>query len=133
MQNWIAFKGFLISISGLDRDALHIVGSMMILVAAALILRKPFSSAWPWLIVLVVAIANEVVTGFADGAFEVGELAQAGRDAALVMALPTLLLILCRFAPGLMVSKREMTHIMVSALPRPLRDSIVDVEFEEVR
>ena len=89
-------------------------------------------SPLPWLVVLAVGLANEVAGGFADGSFVTAELVRSGTDLVLLMVIPTLLLLLARFSPHLLVPVRPSRGIPVpiSSASRP---AIIDVEYEEIR
>lgn len=56
-----AIKLAIVSATGLSKDALHIYVGLAILLMAAAILRKPLRSIVPWLVVLAVTIAGELV------------------------------------------------------------------------
>jgi hypothetical protein len=46
---------------GLSKDALHIYVGLTIFLVAAAVLHKPLRSAVPWLVVVAIAIAGEVL------------------------------------------------------------------------
>lgn len=131
MQLWGSLKEALAGWAGIDPDALRIVASLLLALAAALLLRRPLSSPLPWLLVLLIAAANEAASGLADGRFLRPELAQGLRDLLVVMALPTALLLLGRFAPQLL-APREDRRIYVGAVreaePGP-EGSIVEAQY----
>ena len=88
--------------TGLERDALHVYAAVIIQLGSAAILRQTVASPWPWLIVLVFALANEYLDMRNDNLVEDWEKAAALHDLWNTMLLPTLLLLVARFAPGLM-------------------------------
>lgn len=56
-----AIKLAIVSATGLSKDALHIYVGLTFLLTAAAILRKPLRSIIPWLVVLTLAVAGEMV------------------------------------------------------------------------
>jgi hypothetical protein len=90
--------------TGLDRDALHIYVALIIQLASAALLRRTLASPWPWLIVLAFALANEWLDIFRDDLVEDWEKAGSLHDLWNTMLLPTLLLLVSRFAPGLLAA-----------------------------
>ncbi len=131
MQEWVSLKESVAAWVGIDHDALYILASVLLCIAAALITRRPLSSLLPWLAVLAVALANEAASGLADGVFEPRESLVSLHDLALVMAVPTALLLLGRFAPQIMCPRPDL-RILVPAAPDRRRGSILDAEFEEI-
>lgn len=51
----------LIAVLGLSKDALHPHVGLLLLFAAAGLWRRPLRSPWPWLTVLTVALAGELL------------------------------------------------------------------------
>lgn len=101
-MDWQQIKQALEVLSGLDMDALHVHVGVMAQVATAMMLRRSLGSPWPWLLVLGATIANE----WYDLTYEIWptrdqQYAESVRDLWNTMLLPTLLLILARWAPGL--------------------------------
>jgi hypothetical protein len=106
-MDWHQVKEWAEHASGLDMDALHVHGGVALQILFALILRRPLSSPWPWLGVAAAEAANEVY----DYTYEVWpdrsiQLAEGIRDGWNTMVIPTLLLLLCRYAPALLVGRR---------------------------
>lgn len=87
----------------LERDALHIYAAILIQISSAALLRRSLASRWPWLTVLAFALANEWFDMHLDGLVEEWEKNAALHDLWNTMLTPTLLLLVARFAPGLMV------------------------------
>lgn len=54
-------KYFLMSLTGLSKDALHIYVGLAIFFATVVFLRQRMSSLWPILLVVLAAIAGEVL------------------------------------------------------------------------
>ena len=101
-MDWHDAKLIFDSVTGLSRDALHVLAGVAGQVAAALIVRRPISSPAPWLVVLFAAAANE----WADLQHELWpdravQWSESIKDVLLTLLLPTLLLCLTRWLPGL--------------------------------
>lgn len=83
-------------------DALHVIASVLVQLAAAFVLRKPLSSSWPWFVVFAAALTNEVndlwIEQWPDAAVQYGE---GFKDILLTMFLPTVLMLSTRWLPGL--------------------------------
>ena len=60
------------------------------------------------------------------------EVLAGARDLPVIMALPTVLLVVARFRP-LFPASRGRTIVQFAPPPLPQRDRIVDAEFEELR
>ena len=91
------------------KDALHIYLAFIIQVSAAAIFRKTLANVLPWLIVLLFELVNE---GFdlwlgEELQFKRWQLDGAAHDLVNTMMLPTALLLLCRYAPGLFSRRRR--------------------------
>ena len=107
-MDWHHFKDWAEHASGLNMDALHVYAGVGLQIGAALVLRRPLKSPWPWLVVLGAEFANEVY----DYTYEVWperdiQFAEGLRDMWNTMAMPTLLLLLARYAPRLIVGRDE--------------------------
>jgi len=99
--DWEQVKSAIAVWTELERDALHIYAAVLLQIGAAAILRRSLASPLPWLTVLVAALVNEALDIRRDGVFEEWEGAAALHDLWNSMLVPTLLLLLVRFAPGL--------------------------------
>ena len=102
-MDWQHIKDMIALWTDLERDALHIYAALLVQVGAALILRKRLAHWLPWAAVLVLAVGNELLDTFGDGLVEQWELDGGLHDLWNTMLLPTLLLLLARFAPRLFV------------------------------
>jgi hypothetical protein len=106
-MDWHYTKVWLEQASGLNMDALHVHAGIALQILFALILRRPLSSPWPWLGVAAAEAANE----YYDLAYEVWpdraiQVAEGVRDLWNTLLIPTLLLLLSRYAPRLVVGSR---------------------------
>ncbi|MBV9929833.1 MAG: hypothetical protein JO013_02680 [Alphaproteobacteria bacterium] len=109
-HDWHQLKEWLEHAIGLNMDALHVYFGVAILVLAALILRRPLRSPIPWLVLLALELANE----YYDWTYEVWpgpdraiQAAEGLRDIWNTMALPTFLLVVSRWFPGLYTGWRR--------------------------
>lgn len=87
---------------GFSHDALHVLVGVCLQLLFAALLRSSIRSLKPWAVVLALELLNEShdlrVETWPSPAMQWGESA---KDVLLTMALPTLLLLVCRYAPGL--------------------------------
>jgi hypothetical protein len=132
MEKLIAGKDFVALWTGLDHDALQLFASVPILLLGALVLRRPLSQPAPWVFVLVGGLVSEAVFGFADGAFTAEELVQSRGDLLLLMAFPTLILVLARYFPRALGQPPANEGIQVPMARDPWRHTIVDADYEEI-
>ena len=114
-MSWYELKESLSLASGLSMDALHVHAGVIGQLALAFLLRRTLASPLPWLAVLAAAIANE----WSDLSFDAWPNRQVQYDESLrdvwnTMLMPTLLLIIARFAPHL-VTRRESSSAPESA------------------
>ena len=106
-MDWYGLKEWLEAASGLGKDALHVHAGVMAQIGLAFLLRRSLSSPWPWLAVLLLVAANE----YYDLTYEIwpnrgDQYAGSLRDIWNTMLVPTLLMLLVRFAPGLFARPR---------------------------
>ena len=106
MWSWYDTKQLVERSIAFSSDALHVLTGVVVLLTAALVLRRPISSWRPWLVVLALISLNEMI----DLKFDhwPGRAAQYGesvKDMILTLALPTLLLLAARLAPRLFRSR----------------------------
>lgn len=101
-MDWYSIKALMIEQTDLSRDALHIFAGVGGQLLVALLIRRGLGHPLPWLVVLVAELVNEY--------FDLNEGDVWGerpmwpgsvRDLLVTMAIPTLLLLLARYAPGL--------------------------------
>ena len=102
MVSWHGGKLFIEHAVRIDHDALHVIVGVLLWVVLALILRRPLTSARPWLWVLAFILWNETVDLWIEHwpkpAMQYGEGA---RDVVLTMFLPTVLMLAARARPDL--------------------------------
>jgi hypothetical protein len=101
-----AIKAAVAAWTGLERDALHIYSAFIIQIGSAAVFRRTLASPWPWLVVLAFALTNEWLDMYGDDLVEEWEKAAALHDLWNTMLLPTLLLLVARFAPRLIAAPR---------------------------
>jgi hypothetical protein len=130
MQDWNSLKELVAAWSGLDRSALHIFAGTLAHVAIASILRRRLFDDLPWLLVLAVGVGNEAMSALADHRLESWEIRNGARDLLLVMAIPTLLLLLSRHS-RLFAARPRPPRLHFDIRP-PVEDRIIDVEYEEI-
>lgn len=100
-MDWYHVKLVALEATNLSRDALHIFGGVGGQIAAAVLLRRTLASPLPWLAVLVVELANEwfdlTYETWRDRPMWPGSV----HDVWVTMLVPTMLLLLARYAPAL--------------------------------
>ena len=107
MWTWEQWKHFIETSVAFSHDALHVLVGVLVLLAAALVLRRPISSWRPWLVVLLLIFLNE----FADLTFNrwphpAVVRGESMRDFLLTMFLPTVLMFTVRWSPRLFAPGR---------------------------
>jgi hypothetical protein len=107
-MSWYEVKQWLEAASGLNMDALHVHAGILCQLAAALVLRRPLRSVWPWLAVAVAVIANEIY----DLQLDLwpnwdDQLREGFKDLWNTLLIPTLVLLISRFAPWLMTGQNR--------------------------
>lgn len=103
-MDWQHIKDVIALWTDLERDALHIYAALLVQVGSAWLLRRRLAHALPWIWVLAFAVGNEWLDMYGDDLVEPWELDAGLHDLWNTMLLPTLLLLLARFAPGLFVA-----------------------------
>ena len=104
-MDWHGVKEWLEAATHLDMDALHVHAGVLLQLLAALLLRRSLASPWPWLVVFAGALANEAY----DLHYETWpdpdrarQWAESAKDVVNTMLIPTVLLLLARYAPRLL-------------------------------
>ncbi|HEY0148194.1 MAG TPA: hypothetical protein VGB70_04255 [Allosphingosinicella sp.] len=101
-MEWYEIKRWVAAASGLDMDSLHVHVGVLAQIAVAALLRRRISSAWPWLAVAAAAFGNEVYDfQLEKWPTRQEQFLESVTDLWNTMLLPTVLLLLARFAPGL--------------------------------
>ena len=102
-MSWNDIKDAIEAATGLGRDALHIYFAILIQIGAAALLRRKVADWLPWLMVLGFAVANEYFDAYVVGEAGDWEISSGVHDLWNTMLVPTMLLLLTRFAPRLAV------------------------------
>lgn len=99
-MDWMGMKGLAAQLT-VEKDALHVYSAFFIQVSVAALFRKSLAHWLPWVAVLALAIGNEAldIQYGEEAQVQEWQLAGARHDLVNTMILPTLLLLLCRFAP----------------------------------
>jgi hypothetical protein len=100
-MDWYSLKILVIEQTSLSRDALHILMGFagQLLVAAAI--RRSLAHPLPWIAVLAAELVNEYFDLTEGDVWDKPMWPGSLRDLLVTMAVPTALLLLTRFAPGL--------------------------------
>lgn len=103
-MQWYKIKSFLEYSTGFTMDAIHVLVGVCLLLLFAAILRRGVRHLLPWLLVLAMELANEWndlhVETWPDRPRQYGE---GFKDILLTMALPTLLVLVARYWPRVLV------------------------------
>lgn len=102
-MDWQQIKETIAVWTDLERDALHIYAALLVQVASAWVLGRRLAHGLPWACVLALAVANELLDMKGGDPIERWELDAGLHDLWNTMVLPTMLLMLARFAPRLVV------------------------------
>ena len=108
MIEWYRLKTFLSHATSLSMDGLHIVGGVIALLLFARLFKRTVADFRPWLAVLVFELLNE----WSDLRFEewpepASQYGETAKDILLTMILPTLLLLVARYRPRLLVARLD--------------------------
>lgn len=129
---WEERKLFLEHSINFNSDALHTIGGVIVLLAAAAILRKPVSAALPWLIVLAATLGNELVDLSVQQWPHPGmQYGESVKDFLLSMCLPTLILVTARIAPWLYSPVKTAGTETRAVVPGP--DPVIETSGAETR
>jgi hypothetical protein len=103
---WYQVKLLIEHATGISMDALHVLLGAALFLIIAKLLRQSAASLRPWLATLILELGNEAydltVERWPDPGSQLGE---GFKDILLTMALPTLLLLVARSHPTLLVGK----------------------------
>lgn len=101
-MSWTEFKIYLSQVTALSQDALHIYAAVAVQLAAALLLRRSLAHPLPWLVLVAALLANEVADLREPGRpIEEWQVLGSIKDSWNTLLLPTLLMLLARYAPRL--------------------------------
>jgi diacylglycerol kinase len=102
LSSWSSAKTFLEYATDISHDVLHFVLGLCIWLLIAALIRRPISSAAPFLLTLALALINEAADLWVDiwpeQARQFGELT---KDLFTTLAVPFLMFVLARFYPPL--------------------------------
>lgn len=102
MDDWFDVKALVEQLSGVSRDALHIYLGVAVQLFVAALPRQSLARGWPWLAALVAASANEWYDlHFATWPDVTQQRMESVKDMLTTLAIPTVLLLIARFAPAL--------------------------------
>jgi hypothetical protein len=100
--DWYQFKLLIEHISGISMDALHVIVGFLLFVLVARLMKSSVAKPLPWIALLVLELGNEAydlkVELWPNLASQIGE---GTKDIVVTMFLPTLVLLLARWAPDL--------------------------------
>lgn len=97
-MNYHDLKAWIEAYTGLEKDALHVHAALFLYLLAMFAFRQTRRSRFPWLFVLAVELANEVLD-LRRGYLSSGQLpwAEAAKDLWNTMLWPTVLLFIGRY------------------------------------
>ena len=100
---WTQAKLSLQYLTGFDRDAMHVLVGVVLQISFAALLRTSVRSIWPWIILLVLGLGNEIVD-FTIGSWgdPLAQRREAIEDLILTMMPATLLMLVARWRPKLL-------------------------------
>ena len=103
-DDWYQVKLFLERASGFSMDSLHVMVGVVVQLAIAILFRTSVARPWPLLSVLVLELINEA----SDFRVEIWpqpgmQLGESAKDVILTMLLPTLIFLVARYRPKLLV------------------------------
>ncbi len=103
-DNWYQVKLFLERASGFSMDSLHVIAGVVALLAIAFLFRISVARPWPLLSVLALELINEASDFRAEIWPQPGmQFGESAKDVILTMLLPTLIFLVARYRPKLLV------------------------------
>jgi hypothetical protein len=121
--DWYEVKLLIVGSTHLSRDAAHILAGVGGQFLFALLLRRGIGSPLPWLIVLVLEVANEwfdlTYEQWRDRPMWPGSV----QDVWVTMLVPTALMLIARYAPTLLIRERTPTPASDQESPDPACES----------
>lgn len=102
MGSWHQGKLFIEHSVSIGHDSLHVIAGVVLLLALALITRRPISAWRPWFWLLALTLWNETVDLWVEVWPDPGQqYGEGAKDILLTMLLPTLLVMAARYRPDL--------------------------------
>lgn len=109
--SWYQVKLFVEHASGISMDTLHVIVGVAIFLIAARLLKRSAASMPPWLATLCLELGNEAYDLTVERWPNLGQqLGEGFKDILLTMALPTLLLLVARYRPALLVENPDLNR-----------------------
>lgn len=106
-MTWYGIKLAISQWTTVDMDALHVVVGMLAVLLTAAVLRRSLGDWSPWLIILAAELLNEWSDLHVEQWPDLGaQLDESGKDILLTIALPTLLMLVSRHRPTLLLRTR---------------------------
>jgi hypothetical protein len=103
---WFELKELVRHSTGWPMDTLHVMGGVILQLAAAALLRTSLASRGPWLLVLLLELANEAYDLWLERWPSLGmQLGEGARDLVGTMILPTVLWWAARRHPRLLAGR----------------------------
>jgi hypothetical protein len=107
MMSWHEGKLFIEHAIVIHHDALHVIVGVLFWLVFGLVLRRPLSSWYPWLWLLALILWNETVDLWVEQWPDSGQqYGEGAKDVLLTMFLPTVLMWVVRWRPGLFAGGR---------------------------
>lgn len=102
MSSWHQAKEFVEYLVAINHDALHLMVGMLVWLVAAMLLRRPITSWYPWLWTFAIILWNEAVDLWVEIWPEPGrQYGEGVKDLVMTMVVPTVLMIAARARPDL--------------------------------
>lgn len=102
---WSAAKLIIQEITGVSKDALHVLIGLIGVVAVAAVFRRSLASWFPALVVLAMELLNEAIDLTAEAWPDRPMWPGSVKDLLLTMAAPAILLIAARWLPDLFLPR----------------------------
>lgn len=101
--DWRAVKLVIEEMAGISQDALHVLLGFVAHLGVAAVLRRGLASPWPWAAVLVLALLNEYYDLTTEGYWHKPMWPGSVKDVLLTVLIPSILLVMARWTPRLLV------------------------------
>lgn len=124
-MDWIETKIWLVQVTGLARDALHIYAALGIQFGIALFCRRALASQWPWLAVLLAVLVNEYLD-YRGAGTDPQQIefyrSESYHDIWNTMLMPSVLFFIAKFWPSWMIGRN--VAMPETALGEPLESTV---------